>query len=103
MNYVKVPNIPERKVRLALVDGRISPSLEAGFKDRGIQLIKTEAHSDFTRPFPFIPMPFFIIWGKKIVYAPGVPRKFFANFPNGIFASERGSRAWPEISGKCLL
>jgi len=57
------------------VDGRISPSLEAGFKDRGIQLIKTEAIRDFTRPFPFIRCRFSSFGERKIVYAPGVPKK----------------------------
>lgn len=76
MNYVKVPNIPERKVRLALVDGRISPSLEAGFKDRGIQLIKTEAHSGLYPAISFHPDAVFHHLGeRKIVYAPGVPKK----------------------------
>jgi len=76
MNYVKVPNIPERKVRLALVDGRISPSLEAGFKDRGIQLIKTEAHSGLYPAVSFHPDAVFHHLGeRKIVYAPGVPKK----------------------------
>ncbi len=43
MNYINVPNIPEGKVRLAIVDGRISPSLESGLRSMGIRLIKTEA------------------------------------------------------------
>jgi len=76
MNFINVPNIPERRVRLAMVDGRISPSLEAGFCKMGIELIKTEPHLALYPAISFHPDAVFHHLGeRRIVYAPGASEK----------------------------
>lgn len=41
MNYVTIPNIPQKPIKLAVVDGRISESIEKSLLQLGIKLIKT--------------------------------------------------------------
>jgi len=72
MNYVNIPNIPQEKVALAIVDGRISNSVEKGLLDNGINIIKTKAHPSLYDSVAFHPDMFLHhIGGQKIVYAPG--------------------------------
>lgn len=72
MRFIEIPNIPEEKVVLAMVDGRISNSLEKGFTANGIQIIKTKLHPFLYNSVAFHPDMFLHhIGGKNIVYAPG--------------------------------
>ncbi|HHV28402.1 DUF6873 family GME fold protein [Acetivibrio mesophilus] len=72
MNYINMPNIPEKSVRLAMVDGRISTSLEAGLQGKGIELIKTKPHLGLYPAISYHPDAIFHHLGeRKIVYAPG--------------------------------
>jgi len=72
MNLLNIPNIPKKRVRLALVDGRISSGLEKGFSDRGIEIIKTEAHPGLYPAISCHPDAVFHHLGDNLmVYAPG--------------------------------
>ncbi len=72
MKYVDIPNIPESKVDLAIVDGRIAKSLEKGLLDNKIHIIKTKAHPSLYASVAFHPDMFFQHLGHRtIVYAPG--------------------------------
>lgn len=72
MNYIDVPNIPDNKIALAVVDGRISNALEKGLADKGIQTIKTKAHTSLYPSVSFHPDMFLHhLGGRTIVYAPG--------------------------------
>ncbi|WP_010681035.1 DUF6873 family GME fold protein [Acetivibrio cellulolyticus] len=72
MNYISIPNIPENKVTLAIVDGRISTSLEKGLADNEIQIIKTKAHASLYASVAYHPDMFFHhLGGRAIIYAPG--------------------------------
>lgn len=75
MKFIDIPNIPEKEVVLAVVDGRISNSVESGFADYGIQTIKTKAHPCLYDSVAFHPDMFLHhIGGKNLVYAPGTSR-----------------------------
>ncbi len=72
MKFIEIPNIPEEKVVLAIVDGRINNSLEKGFSAKGIQIVKTKLHTSLYKSVAFHPDMFLHhIGGKNIVYAPG--------------------------------
>lgn len=72
MNYIDIPNIPQEKVALAIVDGRISNTVEKGLKDNGVKIIKTKAHPSLYDSVAFHPDMFLHhVGGRKIVYAPG--------------------------------
>ncbi|MFZ5989135.1 MAG: DUF6873 family GME fold protein [Bacillota bacterium] len=72
MNYINVPNLPDKNVRLALVDGRISPGLERGLCSNGVTLIKTYAHSALYPAISFHPdIVLHHIGDKLLVFAPG--------------------------------
>jgi hypothetical protein len=72
MKYVDIPNIPNNKAALAIVDGRISSSLEKGLMDLDVQLIKTKPHPSLYTAVSFHPDMFIHhLGGRTIVYAPG--------------------------------
>lgn len=72
MAFVDAPNLPEDRVKLAVVDGRIGKDLEAGMKSLGIQIIKTGKHPDLYEAVAFHPdMMLHHAGGRRIVYAPG--------------------------------
>lgn len=41
-NFIQSPNLPRRKVSLAVIDGRVSEEIERNINDIGIRLIKTK-------------------------------------------------------------
>lgn len=71
MNYISIPNIPKKGVKLAVVDGRISPGLKTGLLGRGIELITTQAHPVLYPAISFHPdIIFFHLGDRKLIYAP---------------------------------
>lgn len=71
MKYIDIPNIPHNKAALAIVDGRISSSLEKGLMDLKVQLIKTKPHPSLYTAVSFHPDMFIHhLGGRTIVYAP---------------------------------
>ena len=71
MNFINIPNIPKKRVRLALVDGRVSSGLEKGFSEGNIKIIKTEAYQGLYPAISYHPDAVFHHLGDNlIVYAP---------------------------------
>lgn len=76
MKFIDIPNIPEEKVVLAIVDGRISDNLGKGLTANGIQIIKTKLHPSLYSSVAFHPDMFLHhIGGKSIIYAPGTSKE----------------------------
>ena len=72
MSFVKVPNIPQKRVATVIVDGRIAVSLEKGFYENRIEIIKTGYHSELYKAVSYHPdIVFHHIGDKRIIYAPG--------------------------------
>lgn len=73
MKYLGLPNIPESTVKLALVDGRISPEVEKNLSELGITLIKTRPYPGMYEAVSYHPdIMFHHISYENLVYAPGV-------------------------------
>lgn len=71
MDYVKVPNLPEGRVRLAVADGRISRGMERNMKESGIGVVKTGKHSRVYDAISWHPdILLHHVGGRDIVYAP---------------------------------
>lgn len=91
MNYVDIPNIPQEKVSLVIVDGRISNSVEKGLFDNGINIIKTKAHPSLYDSVAFHPDMFLHhIGGQKIIYAPGTSEETVRELEEYGFQMMRG-------------
>jgi hypothetical protein len=72
MKYVENPNIPENKVELAIIDGRIDTRLSEGLSKSKINIIKTKAHPSLYASVAYHPDMFLHhLGGRDIVYAPG--------------------------------
>lgn len=91
MKYVDIPNIPYNKAALAIVDGRISDSLEKGIIDLGVQLIKTKAYPSLYTAVSFHPDMFIHhLGGRIIVYAPGTSESTLSELEKLRFELIRG-------------
>lgn len=72
MNFVEIPNLPDKPVKLALVDGRISSEAEQSLTRLGVNLIKTGAYKGVHWAISFHPdIMFHHVGDNVIVYAPG--------------------------------
>jgi len=72
MGFIKVPNLPENSVTLALVDGRIPAETEKRLGALGIKTIKTKPHPGLYDAVSCHPdMMFHHVYGNLAVYAPG--------------------------------
>ncbi len=76
MNFLDIPNLPEKKVNLVLVDGRIGQDIEEKLMSLKINYIKTKP-LDSLYPAISYHRIFFLPSEKNIiVYAPGVLKTF---------------------------
>jgi hypothetical protein len=72
MNFVSVPNIPDRPVKYAVVDGRISRKCEEKLASLGISSIKTQQHEGVYEAVSFHPdIMLHHLGDGYIVLAPG--------------------------------
>jgi len=72
MKYIAEPNLPEGKVGLAVVDGRISTEAEDSLRAFGIEIIRLRPHPGLYEAVCCHPdMMLHHIGGNVIVYAPG--------------------------------
>lgn len=73
MNFIKIPNLPQNTVSLALVDGRISAAAESTLEQLGIKLLKTISHPGLYEAVCAHPdMLLHHTGGNRIVHAPGI-------------------------------
>jgi len=73
MNYVRIPNLPEAEVSLAVVDGRLDEAMEAKLLDLKVKLIKTDRHTGLYEAVSYHPdMMLHHLGDECIVYSPGV-------------------------------
>jgi len=93
MNLLNIPNIPKKRVRLALVDGRISSALEEGLAQRGIEIVKTEAYPWLYPAISCHPdAVFHHLGGNLMVYAPGTSAATVATLENMGFLMIEGEK-----------
>ncbi len=72
MAFVSNPNLPEKAVSLAVVDGRISSCTEERLNALGVKVLKLQPHRGLYPAVSCHPdMQLHHIGGKTIVYAPG--------------------------------
>lgn len=75
-DYVKVPNLPQNKISLAIVDGRIPYEMEKNLYDMKIKIIKTKKIKELNPSIAFHPDMMLHHLGKKeIITAPNVDNK----------------------------
>lgn len=101
MNFIQTPNLPDKKVILALVDGRISGDLENAFKRLNIETLKTSKHPDVYEAVAYHPdIAFHHISRNKIIYAPGTNQLLVDNLKRRGFimieGSTRLSKVYPQ-------
>jgi len=73
MNYVNLPNIPEKPVKLVLIDGRINKEVEDSLSKLSIKLIKTMEYSRVGASISYHPdIMFHHIQDEYIVCAPDI-------------------------------
>jgi len=92
MNFINVPNLPQKMVRLVLVDGRISPEIEEALRNKGINVIKTlnlQGVYEAVSCHPDIMLHH--LGGKRVVYAPGTHGDVLAALRNYGFQLVKGS------------
>jgi len=76
MGYVHIPNLPQSRTSLAVVDGRIDGDLEERLRSLNIELIKTVRHADLYEEVSCHPdMMLHHLGDEYMVYAPGVDEK----------------------------
>jgi hypothetical protein len=72
MNFINVPNLPQNRIKLAVVDGRINNKLKDKFYETGINLILTKIHPNLYSSISYHPdVILHHIYEKNIIYAPG--------------------------------
>ncbi len=72
MRYVQEPNLPDGKVCLAAVDGRIGAEAEQNLKKLGVEIVRISSHPDLYDAVCSHPdMIFHHAGGNLIIYAPG--------------------------------
>jgi len=73
MNYIKLPNLPEGKVKGILIDGRISKKIADSLLKMEITPIKTECLPEMYEAVSYhTDIMLHHVGGNKIVYAPGI-------------------------------
>ncbi|NMB34117.1 MAG: hypothetical protein GX992_07825 [Clostridium sp.] len=75
LSFLNTPNIPEKKIKVALVDKRIESNIQFGFAQRGIETIKLEGHSGLYPAISSHPDAIFHhLGGNLIIHAPGADK-----------------------------
>lgn len=98
MGFVNIPNLPQKRVKTVLVDGRIDENLEAGFYKRGISLIKTEPYPALYSAISCHPDVVFHHLGQnRIIHARGADRRVMERLSGLGFELIEGNS---ELSGK---
>lgn len=73
MNYIDIPNIPNREVTHVLADGRISAEAQKNLNKLGIRVIKTSRHISLYDAIAYHPdIVFNHVGGNFAVYAPDI-------------------------------
>lgn len=100
-NYVKDPNLPGKKVSLALVDGRVPYDIEKSLADKKIRLIKTKKIKELYDAISYHPDIMLCHVGEnEIVAAPNIPESVIYSLENEGFKIIYGKKV---LSGKYPL
>jgi len=77
MNYIKTPNLPEKPVKLAVIDGRADNRVLNKLSTLNIEVIKTRVHPGVYESISCHPdIVINHVGGDTIVYAPGTDAEF---------------------------
>jgi hypothetical protein len=75
MDFIEIPNLPQKAVSLAVVDGRISKEAELKLKNMNVDIIKTNGHKGLYKAISHHPDIFLHhLGGDQILYAPGTDK-----------------------------
>lgn len=92
MDFVSMPNQPQKPVSLAVVDGRIPQEIERTFADMGIEIIKTGPYPDIQGAISCHPDIFLNHTGENtIVHAPMTDRVLLQRLSGHGFKLVRGA------------
>jgi rRNA-processing protein FCF1 len=92
MKFIAEPNLPDRQVKLLVIDGRISCENEIALVNRGIQLIKTGRFKGVYEAISYHPdIILHHIGNEKIVFAPGTDPEFLLKLKSYGFKLIEGS------------
>ena len=95
MRFITVPNLPDGKVRLAVVDGRISERAESRLLELGIDMLRMPPYKGLCEPISCHPdLVIHHVGNERIVYAPGTSDKLI---------EELARRGFTLIEGKTCL
>ncbi|HHV99760.1 MAG TPA: hypothetical protein GXX36_09345 [Clostridiaceae bacterium] len=76
LKFADNPNIPDKPLSIALVDGRIQKVLENKLAHMGVRVIKTEKYKGLYEAISYHPdILYHHLGGNKIVYAPGTSER----------------------------
>lgn len=77
MNHIQMPNLPQDKVRLAVIDGRAGVDIQHELERLGVQVLRTCRHTGLYDAVSYHPdMVMHHIGGSRIVFAPDTSREF---------------------------
>lgn len=77
MGFIEVPNLPESRVKVAVIDGRADERIVSGLLKHGVELIKTRIFPGVYDAISFHPDIIMHHLGReKIIHAPGVSAEF---------------------------
>ena len=95
MNFVKIPNLPDDSLRLAVVDGRLSAEACSTFADMDVELVMTDKMPGLYEAISCHPdLVLHHVGGNRIVYAPGISQELLQKLEN---------RGFELIKGKSVL
>ncbi|WP_243120262.1 DUF6873 family GME fold protein [Caloramator sp. E03] len=82
-NYVKIPNLPENNISLAIVDGRIPSDIERELYKMNIRLIKTKKVQSLYEAISYHPdIMVHHLGGKDIIVAPNIDNSLVYQLEN---------------------
>lgn len=71
--FIEEPNLPQKRVSLALIDGRVPFDIEEKLNEKGIRLIKTLKNNDVLNAVSYHPdIMVHHLGGKDIILAPNI-------------------------------
>jgi hypothetical protein len=93
MNFIEIPNIPEKEAVLVLTDGRISHAAEISLNKLGITVIKTQKYEGLYDAISMHPdIMLHPAGGNVIIYAPGIDLSILKILSHYGFVLIKGSK-----------
>lgn len=92
MEFILQPNLPEKRVNLMVVDGRISKEIELSLINKDIEILKTMSLNTVDKAISYHPdIMLHHIENRRIVYAKGIAIEFLKKLENYDFELIEGA------------